>query len=220
MRKIFLIIFLAACSAQTGKLKVGFDIDDTVLYSEPAFVIAKKAGKGEIDYAWINTHDRQYSTPISPTIKLIKYFHANGHEVYFITARSADKGRYLSEFLTEIVDFAVTLDKTLFFSPKEIINGFKYTTKHKIMKKLNLDLYYGDSDQDMIAAIKADVFPVRIVRYEESLLAYSSNYFGDTQDGAAEAAPFTKDDLEIFYKAGTGLFGESIYPIIWKGYRD
>ena len=28
---------------------------------------------------------------------------------------------------------------------------------------------------------------------------------------------FESDDLKIFYSKSVGLFGESIYPIIWKG---
>ena len=29
--------------------------------------------------------------------------------------------------------------------------------------------------------------------------------------------PFAFKDLEIFYSRGVGIFGESIYPIVWEG---
>jgi len=195
---------------------VGFDIDDTVLNSEQSFIISQKMGNGAIDYAWINTHDRQNSVPIPPTVKLIKYFIAHGHAVFFITARPGDNGQYVGDYLSEIAGFSVNVDETLFFSPKETVNGFDYTTKHIIMEKLDLDLFYGDSDRDIMAAIKARVFPVRIVRSQESIKSYSRNYFGDTKIGDSAAAPFNADDLKIFYNSGTGPFGESIYPITWE----
>lgn len=218
MRKIILFLLLFSWTfAQTGMLRVGFDIDDTVLYSEPAFQKALKDGNGQIDYGWINTHDREYSIPISPTVELISFFRAHGHEVYFITARSGDNGQHLAEYLTDLLGFPVEMGKVLFFSPKEKKNGFSYTTKHKIMKTLDLDIFYGDSDQDVIAAIKADVHPVRVVRNGQSIEAYGNNYFGNTHDGKSAAAPFSAEDLKFFYRGSVGVFGESIYPIVWIG---
>ena len=112
--------------------------------------------------------------------------------------------------------FRSRVDSNLFFSPKEYVNGFKYTTKHRIMEKLGIDIFYGDSDTDIIAAIKADVHPVRIVRSNTSIKEYGANYFGNTNDGNSAGAPFSKKDLKQFYRAKVGIFGESIYPIIWK----
>ncbi len=215
LRILFLIIISIAFS-QTGKLKVGFDIDDTTLYSERAFVVAPKTEGGDTDYSWINTHDEEYSLLIDPVITLINFFRAHGHEVFFITARPGLNGDSVAVFLSKNLNFEVKVDSNLFFSPKEYVDGFKYTTKHRVMKKLGLDIYYGDSDTDIIAAIKADVHPVRIVRSNASLKEYGGNYFGDTHDGESVEAPFVKKDLKYFYKAKVGMFGESIYPITWK----
>lgn len=221
MRKIYLILLLFSLTiAQTGMLRVGFDIDDTVLYSEPAFQKSLKDGNGKIDYGWINSHDKEYSIPIGPTIKLINFFRAHGHEVYFITARPGDNGHILANYLTDLLGFPVTVGEVLFFSPSEKKNGFSYTSKHKIMKTLELDIFYGDSDGDIIAALKADVHPVRVVRNNQSIKAYGKNYFGNTHDGNSIVAPFTAEDLKIFYRGSIGLFGESIYPIIWTGPGD
>ncbi len=211
-----LLIIASFAFSQTGKLKVGFDIDDTTLYSERAFVVAPKTESGSTDYSWINTHDNEYSLFIDPVVTLIHYFRAHGHEVFFITARPGVNGNNVGDFLAKNLNFDVKVDSNLFFSPKENVDNFRYTTKHRIMKKLGIDIYYGDSDTDMIAAIKADVHPVRIVRSDASIKEYGSNYFGNTLDGKSNGAPFGEIDLKIFYKAKVGLFGESIYPITWK----
>jgi len=216
-RLIILLSIISSLSfSQTGKLKVGFDIDDTTLYSERAFVVAPKTDSGHTDYSWINTHDKEYSLLIDPVITLIKYFQAHGHEVFFITARPGVNGDSVAVFLSERLNFHVKVDSNLFFSPKENVDGYKYTTKHRIMEQLGIDIYYGDSDTDIIAAIKADVHPVRIIRSNASIKEYGGNYFGDTHDGESYNAPFDKKDLKLFYKVKVGIFGESIYPIIWK----
>ncbi len=217
VKQISLLLFISSILfSQTGKLKIGFDIDDTTLYSERAFVIAPKTETGRIDYSWINTHDKEYSLLIDPVITLIHYFRAHGHEVFFITARPGLNGDSVAVFLSKNLNFNVKVDSNLFFSPKEYVNGFKYTTKHRIMEKLGIDIYYGDSDTDIIAAIKADVHPVRIVRSNASIKEYGGNYFGDTHDGESPEAPFKLKDLKYFYEAKVGIFGESIYPITWK----
>ena len=217
IKQFVLLLLVSSISfSQTGKLKVGFDIDDTTLYSERAFVVAPKTDSGRTDYSWINTHDKEYSLFIDPVVTLINYFRANGHEVFFITARPGPNGDSVAVFLSKNLNFDVKVDSNLFFSHKEYVNGFKYTTKHRVMKKLGIDIYYGDSDTDIIAAIKADVHAVRIVRSNASIKEYSGNYFGNTQDGKSHDAPFVKKDLRHFYRAKVGIFGESIYPIKWK----
>ena len=212
---IFLTIVLVF--PQTGKLKVGFDIDDTVLYSEPMFIYYVENHGRPIDYEWINVNDKNYSIPISPTIDLIHYFKSNGHDVYFITARPGANGQHVAEFLTEVLGYKVKKNVDLFFMPKEKIDGHKFTTKHRKMNEIGLDLFYGDSDTDIIAALKAGVHPVRVVRSNLSLEKYSSNYFGNTQKDDVKEAPFDSNDLNTFYSKSIGIFGESIYPIIWKG---
>lgn len=223
-RSIFLaivgLILTSIIFGQIGQLRVGFDIDDTTLYSEPVFIDAPRNAEGQLDYGWINTHDKDYSLLIEPTATLIHYFLAHGHEVNFITARPGINGESVAEFLSSELNIPVEVDSNLYFSPKENIGEFRYTTKHRKMNELGIDIYYGDSDNDMIAAIKADVHPVRIVRSAESIKEYGGNYFGDTNKGNSAKAPFDKCDLKIFYNASVGLFGESIYPITWSPPKD
>ena len=177
--KLYFIIF-SIIFAQNGILNVGFDIDDTVLFSRDVFLSLPDDKQNPTDFGWINTHDSDYSIFITPTVELINYFRSNGHNVFFITARPGPNG-------------------------------------HRLMKRLKIDLFYGDSDTDMIAALKAGVHPVRVVRNEASVIEYGSNYFGNTLKGDSPEAPFSNNDLKIFYKSNIGIFGESIYPIIWSG---
>jgi|TARA_B110000240_G_C13508011_1_gene457442 acid phosphatase class B len=218
IKKYLLLITLSSLVyCQPGKLNIGFDIDDTVLYSEDAFQSYVKKNGYPIDYGWINQNDKNYSLPITPTIDLIHFFKSKGHNVYFITARQGENGKDLAEYLTTELGYNITKDVNLFFMPKEKIGDQRFTTKHRKMKELDLDLFYGDSDSDIIAALKASVHPVRVVRNMASIDAYPDNYFGDVTKGDVKNAPFDKKDLKKFYKSSVGVFGESIYPIDWKG---
>ena len=204
-------------SSTPGILNVGFDIDDTILFSRDVFLNIPENKRNPIDYGWVNRQDQKLSLFIEPTLDLISYFKNNGHEIYFITARSGENGDYLAKFLSDSIEMDIIKDKNLFFCPKEIINGKRYTTKHHQMRKLNLDLFYGDADTDMIAALKANVHPIRIVRHKKSIEQYGKNYFGNVLKGKSKKSPFEIDDLKIFYSKSVGIYGESIYPIIWKG---
>ena len=222
MEKIVNTILLIIChtilfASNPGILNVGFDIDDTVLYSKDIFSSIPVGKRNPIDYNWVNLQDKKLSRLIAPTIKLIKYFNSNGHNIFFITARSSENGESLANFLSECLDLRVVINKNLFFCPKEYISGTPYTTKHRTMKKLQLDLFYGDADSDIIAALKAGVHPIRIVRYKDSINQYGQNYFGNILNGKTKKNPFGVDELKIFYSKSVGLFGESIYPIIWEG---
>lgn len=218
IKQILLIwFFLTTLTADPGLLNVGFDIDDTVLYSKDVFLNIPNDKRNPIDYGWVNKQDEELSKFIEPTVELINYFKNNGHNIFFITARSDEEGDFLAKFLSKSLYFKIEKDRNLFFCPKETINGKRFTTKHIVMQELALDLFYGDADSDIIAALKANVHPIRIVRHESSINQYGGNYFGNTLGEKTKINPFESDDLKIFYSKSVGLFGESIYPIIWKG---
>lgn len=213
---LFLSFTSLALAIDPGILNVGFDIDDTVLYSKDVFLKIPKDKRNPIDYGWVNKQDEQLSKLIEPTVDLINYFKNNGHNIYFITARSDEEGNFLAKFLSKKLYFKIEKDRNLFFCPKETTNGKRFTTKHIVMQELDLDLFYGDADSDMIAALKANVHPIRIIRHENSINQYGGNYFGNTLGKKTKTNPFGSNDLKIFYSKGVGLFGESIYPIIWE----
>ena len=219
IQKLLIVIFLTISSlySKNGILRVGFDVDDTILFSRDVFLNLPEDKQNPTDWSWINSHDEDFSLIMEPTVELVHFFRDNGHKVFFITARPGPNGDILAKFLTDELMFPVKVNKNLFFSPKEKINGVRYTTKQRIIKRLRLDLFYGDADSDMIAALKAGVHPVRIVRHKDSIVSYGSNYFGNTIDKPSTKNPFSLEDLNIFYSSNVGIFGESIYPIFWKG---
>ena len=219
IQKLSIVIFLTISSlySKNGILRVGFDVDDTILFSRDVFLNLPEDKQNPTDWSWINSHDEDFSLIMEPTVELVHFFRDNGHKVFFITARPGPNGDILAKFLTDELMFPIKVNKNLFFSPKEKINGVRYTTKQRIIKRLRLDLFYGDADSDMIAALKAGVHPVRIVRHKDSIVSYGSNYFGNTIDKPSTKNPFSLEDLNIFYSSNVGIFGESIYPIFWKG---
>ena len=188
-KRYFLAVSLIFVSLypRSGQLNVGFDIDDTVLFSRDVFLNIPKDKRNPIDYGWVNTHDDGMSIYIDPTVKLINYFISNGHNVLFITARSGENGEALATFLSEGLGHSIKKDMNLFFAPSEEINGKNHTTKHRIM------------------------------RNDSSISQYGPNYFGNTLNGRTKKNPYNREDLNTFYSGSVGMFGESIYPIIWKG---
>jgi len=202
-----------------GQLKVGFDIDDTVLFSRDNFLKAPhlSSDPDNVDFGWINTHDSLYSVIIQPIGELIGFLRAAGHEVFFITARPGINGEAVARHLTRELDFPVILNKNLFFSAKkkDPVSGFKFTTKHEIISQLGLHIFYGDSDNDMVAASIAGVRGVRVVRDPRSVEAYSKNYFGDTRSVPSSGAPYSEEAYMKFLSAGVGPYGETIYPIYY-----
>ena len=44
----------------------------------------------------------QFSIPINPTVELVHFFKTNGHEVYYITARSGENGDVLAKYLSKV----------------------------------------------------------------------------------------------------------------------
>jgi len=203
--------------ADLGKLNIGFDIDDTILYSEENFIQSKKMynNTGEIDFGWINTHDSVYSTVIPDMAKLVHFFRAQGHTVYFITARPGNNGATLARFLTRQLGFPITVRSNLFFSPKEadLGSGIHHTVKHRLIRDLGIELFYGDSDTDIVAALVGGAKPVRVVRDPRSLKAYARGHFGDLLHPHEAGNPFTPEDYRRFILAGVGPYGETIYPI-------
>ena len=214
---IILILILNSLPAQEPAIKVGFDIDDTVLYSEAIFVQPRAKQNGHLDFAWINQQDRKLSVPITPTLDLIHYFEARKIPVYFITGRHPENGNDLADYLTGVLGFPVKMNENLFFSHEAMIYGKTIQGKAAIMQTLGISVYYGDADSDILDALAAHVQPVRIVRYSASVDQYSRNYFGDTQAKRNPETPWDSADLSIFLKSHVGPFGEPIYPIIWEG---
>ncbi len=200
-----------------GQLRVGFDVDDTILFSRDNFLKALSLSddSGHLDYGWINMHDSVYSVLIDPVAELIGFLRAHGHEVYFITARPGTNGEAVGRYLSKELGFPIVKGQNLFFSPKEKDkdSGYKYTTKHELITKLGLHIFYGDSDNDMVAASVAGIRGVRVVRDARSIEDYSPNYFGDIKADSTAGSPYSEAEYKMFLIEGVGPYGETIFPI-------
>ena len=145
---------------------IGFDVDDTVLFSSPGFYYGmNKYSPGSakfmaMDTFWVemnNTLD-QFSIPKEIARRLIKFHQARGDTIYFITARPATPTERLTEILTKTFN--------LKHPNKVVFTGFKRGENYKIapIKRLHIRLFYGDSDSDIEAAQVNGARAIRIMR--------------------------------------------------------
>ncbi len=141
-------------------MNVGFDVDDTVLFSTAGYYYGQqKYSPGsnaylEMEEFWneLNNGLDRFSLP-KQCAKILIEFHKNrGDTIYFITARLKTQ----TETVTELLAKTFNLDN---------INPVIFTNlKAKAILAKEIQVYYGDSDADMKAAIEAGVRGVRIMR--------------------------------------------------------
>ncbi len=186
---ILLILFLVSCSStmkrpQAGNIRrlsfdtlvqslqnqppmrIGFDVDDTVLFSSPGFYYGmNKYSPGSakfmaMDTFWVEMNNRldQFSIPKDIARRLIKFHQERGDTIYFITARPATPTERLTETLTKTFN--------LKHPNKVVFTGFKRGENYKIapIKRLHIRLFYGDSDSDIEAAQANGARAIRIMR--------------------------------------------------------
>ncbi len=147
---------------------VGFDVDDTVLFSAPGFYYGfenkdgengtNRYGKrvlGSMEF-WrdMNGHFDNFSIPKQSARDVIEMHKARGDKIYFITARPWTK----DEILTKIVHREFKLDNKypVIFSGR--------TSKAVYIRNKNIRLFYGDSDSDISEAHHAGVRAIRFMR--------------------------------------------------------
>lgn len=149
---------------------VGFDIDDTLLFTSPGFnlVLNGKDTGGVNPYGadrravianrktWEDLHTVHdaYALPKEIGKKLLDLHQKRGDKIYLITARIDIKGELLEQRVRRI--FGVELAGPLVFT------AMNPKTEH--IKRLGIQVYYGDSDSDIEYAQAAGVRGVRVVR--------------------------------------------------------
>jgi acid phosphatase (class B) len=143
----------------------GFDLDDTLLFSSPAFDYARGTGVRPYSEAFwkiVNTSDEGRSKVKKKTLELLKTHQKKGDRIYVITSRKPFGGETVKRFV----------EKT-FGIPEE---NFYFETKGKAgrMRALGLSVFYGDSDSDITAAQEAGVRALRIRRSARS--SYKRKY--------------------------------------------
>jgi acid phosphatase (class B) len=171
-----LAVLLAGCTGKgvdpppspvpEKRLRVGFDVDDTLLFSSPAFDKARQT-KGVKNYSkafWriVNSSDEAVSGIKKKTRQILEKHQAKGDDIFVLTARHPDGGDALRKFLY----------KTIGVPPENVY--FETRGKTKRIKMLRLDIFYGDSDSDISAAMEAGAKAVRILRSPKS--GYKGKY--------------------------------------------
>lgn len=158
----------------TGRapMSVGFDIDDTVLFSSPGFWRGKKTYSPESeDYLknpafWekMNNGWDEFSIPKEVARQLIDMHVRRGDRIFFVTGRSRTKTETVSKTLAD--DFhipATSMNPVIFAGDKSGQN-----TKTQWLQDKKIRVFYGDSDNDIAAARDAGIRGIRILRASNS----------------------------------------------------
>lgn len=142
----------------TGRppMAVGFDIDDTVLFSSPGFWRGKKTYSPDSeDYLknpafWekMNNGWDEFSIPKEVARQLIDMHVRRGDSIYFVTGRSQTKTETVSKTLADNFHIpAANMNPVIFAGDKPGQN-----TKVQWLQEKNMRIFYGDSDNDITAA--------------------------------------------------------------------
>jgi acid phosphatase (class B) len=147
-------------------MNVGFDIDDTVLFSSPGYYYGQMKYSPE-NNAYLKTADfwkemnnglDDYSLPKEIARKLITLHRERGDNIYFITGREPTENETLTALLAKTFELE---------NPNKVIfTGSSKTENLKILplREHNIQIYYGDSDSDIRATQSLRIRAIRIVR--------------------------------------------------------
>ncbi|MFD2642953.1 acid phosphatase AphA [Pseudomonas japonica] len=157
---------LFASLGNTAPMAVGFDVDDTVLYSSPCFYEGQQTySPGSNQYlqnmafwARANGGCDRYSIPKDVARALIAAHQRRGDTLYFITARPRTEGEQLTGILRQT--FAIEDMQPVVFSSGP--------DKTRFIRDRGLRVYYGDSDNDITSARDAGARPIRVMRASNS----------------------------------------------------
>lgn len=151
-------------------MNVGFDVDDTVLFSTPGYYYGEqKYSPGsnaylQIEEFWyeLNNGLDQFSLPKECARKLIDLHKKRGDTIFFITARTPTQTETVTELLAKTFDIE-NLNKVIFTGAQKGFNR-----KIKPIRENNIQIYYGDSDSDIEAAQAVGIRGIRIMRVRYS----------------------------------------------------
>lgn len=151
-------------------MNVGFDVDDTLLFSSPAYYYGQqKYSPGSKDYLSspefhkeLNNGLDSFSIPKEIARKLIVFHKERGDNMFFITGRNPTETETLSEILARTFD--------LENSNPVIFCGANPGENPKIapLQENNIQIYYGDSDSDILAAQAIRIRAIRILRADNT----------------------------------------------------
>lgn len=153
-------------------MAVGFDIDDTVLFSSPGFWRGKRTFSPDSEaylqnpefWEKMNNGWDEFSIPKEVARQLIAMHVKRGDSIYFVTGRSQTKTETVSKTLQD--DFlipAANMNPVIFAGDKPGQN-----TKTQWLQEKNIKLFYGDSDNDITAAKEVGARGIRVLRASNS----------------------------------------------------
>ncbi|MBN1225020.1 MAG: acid phosphatase AphA [Candidatus Aminicenantes bacterium] len=151
-------------------MSVGFDIDDTVLFSSPGYYYGqRKYSPGRNDYLsmkefWeeMNNGLDEFSLPKDSALKLIAFHKQRGDTIFFITGRPPTE----TETLTALLSKMFKLE-----NPNDVIfcgSSSSENPKIRPLRESGIQIFYGDSDADIQAAQVLRIRAIRIIRAENS----------------------------------------------------
>jgi acid phosphatase (class B) len=151
-------------------MNVGFDVDDTLLFSSPAYYYGQqKYSPGNNDYLSdpefhkeLNNGLDRFSLPKEIARKLVAFHKARGDNIFFITGRDPTETETVTELLAKTFD----LD-----NPNPVIYCGANPGKNKKIAPLqenNIQIYYGDSDSDILAGQAVSIRAIRIIRADNT----------------------------------------------------
>ena len=140
-------------------ITVAFDVDDTVLFSSPAFYYGRwKYGNDYLDqeefWAELNRGLDRFSIPKLVARELVGMHRSRGDRILFITARVGTRDEEVTAALMTAFRFS---------DPPPVIFTDR-RDKAPWLEQEGVVIFYGDSDGDMRDAIAAGARPIRVIR--------------------------------------------------------
>lgn len=150
-------------------ISVGFDIDDTLMFSAPGFyrgsqIYGNRYTSNPEFWKQMNNGWDEFSVPKQVGRDLIA-MHLRRHDhIYFVTARSKTDTETVSAILKKSFDIPASDMNPVIFS------GSKHgeNTKTPWLQQLGIKIYYGDADADIQAAHDANARGIRVLRATNS----------------------------------------------------
>lgn len=163
-----------------GPINVSFDIDDTLLHSSGYFRYGidyfgiPGDPKGKFSYLhnqkfwdYVAEMGDEHSIPKQAAYDLIKMHLERGDNIFFITGRTkhSKDQNYTSTKLSKTLKRFFDLPKEVYveYTGETQLGGYKYD-KSFYIKKHDVSIHYGDSDDDILAARELGIRGIRIQR--------------------------------------------------------
>lgn len=151
-------------------MNVGFDVDDTVLFSSPAYYYGQqKYSPGSEEFLSdpdfqdeLNNGLDKFSIPKEIARKLIAFHKNRGDNIFFITGRNPTRTETLTELLTKTFNLENT-NPVIFCGANPGDNP-----KIAPLREHDIQIFYGDSDGDILAAQALGIRAIRILRAHNS----------------------------------------------------